>query len=188
VAIIRVVAELTRSGVSVGANVFHFQVTTPELDGAQASVDALETFYDSIKGVYTSTTTITIGSVVATVGETPNRFVDGVTPAVVNGTGATDAQPNNSAALITWRTGLAGRSRRGRSYLGPFRNGITDGDGRNLQSSFRDAFQAAADQLVDDASGPGGTTLVVWSEVLQVATAVANGLARTYLGSMRTRL
>jgi len=186
--IVRVVAEVVRGAAVVGANVFH-----ASLDGSNDTSDVnvfisdLGDFYTALAGMYTGDSTINVGGVVATVGEDPNYFVPATTVSV-DCNGSNTAQPNNSAAIVTWRTGLAGRSYRGRTYLGPFANGTTDGNGTNLPSANQDAIQAAADDLVTASATSAQYSLVVWSEKLQSGTVVTAGQCRDYLASQRGRL
>jgi hypothetical protein len=95
----------------------------------------------------------------------------------------------NVAAVVTWRTPLGGRSRRGRSYIGPVAEAAYQ-DGEILAAPLANV-QAGADQAIlqfGPTQGAGlGYILSVWSTVLNVATGITGATARRLARSQRRR-
>jgi hypothetical protein len=109
--------DITVSGKAV--NVMHMISASSSVADAQVCVDDLQTFYTAIRSLYKTTATITVGARVIDQGVTPPAYVN-TTPRVVTGTGAGVSYPSQLAAVVSWRTGVATRSGRGRTFLGPF--------------------------------------------------------------------
>lgn len=86
----------------------------------------------------------------------------------IPGTVASPALPTGTTVTASWRTGLAGRSFRGRTY----HVGLTEGQVVNnaLDSGSRTMLQSAYTQLIIDANSAGFP--------LSVASRVSNGVPR----------
>ena len=87
------------------------------------------------------------------------------TTGAASGGDSGDAYGENTALLVVKRTGLAGRSNRGRTYV----PGVSEGmlhDGAHLQSGVRTAFQGQFDDFLSDvlAGDPGGTQVLLHTE------------------------
>lgn len=101
---------------------------------------------------------------------------------------ATEPLPQMDAAIVSWRTGYAGRSYRGRSYLPAFCEGaqtqgyLVAGTVTAL-TGYLDTFLALY--------GVGGTDtnwqLGIWSDKLAVFTPVTSYLLRSTMGTQRRR-
>lgn len=87
--------------------------------------------------------------------------------------------PAPAAACVTWRTSLAGRSGRGRTFLSPLASEAFQGDG-SLNNTFRSTVVTAAADLVTASDDIGETVgaLAVWSET--------DGVARDIIGATVT--
>jgi hypothetical protein len=117
---LRITVSATDPSVSgTAVNVMHMESASSSLADEQQCVDDLQTFYNAIKSLYKTTTTIVVGSQVIDIGVVPPAYV-GTTARVVTGTGAGTSMPAQLAAVVSWRTAVATRSGRGRTYLGPF--------------------------------------------------------------------
>jgi len=91
------------------------------------------------------------------------------------------------AAVITWTTGLAGRSRRGRTYIGPLSE--TDTNQGTFTAGFTSvlttfANAARATLIVDDIDR---FQRVVWSRTLSSYANVTGHVVRSYIRSQRRR-
>lgn len=79
--------------------------------------------------------------------------------------GSADALPTQLSAVLSWSTGLAGPSNRGRTYLGPF-NVSANADG-GTNSTMRADMVDAGNALITAIEGISGVTaqphLVVWT-------------------------
>lgn len=111
--------------------------------------------------------------------------VELVTP--VSGEQTGDAVAPQDAAIITWRTGIIGRSFRGRTYMWPMHEGSVSGGAINS------GYAAALNEFAEDAISIVSTTPAgafvkgIWSTVLQEATPVISWVVRPYLKTQRRR-
>lgn len=99
-----------------------------------------------------------------------------------------DTLPLQAAAIITWRTGLAGRSRRGRSYLPSTIEGDI-GQAGGIGSTYAGLLADFATDLLTMVTPVSldEWQLHVWSPTLSVATRVTEFVVRPYLGTQRSR-
>ena len=107
-------------------------------------------------------------------------------PAIV-GTLSTQPLPNDVAYVITWRTNKAGRSYRGRTYVGGLTTAClgTASDGSaNFAAASRTTVATAAGSL---APLTGENKLVVWSPTLGEANEVTAALQGDRLDTQRRR-
>jgi len=103
--------------------------------------------------------------------------------------GATNTpEPPNVCALITWRTGLAGRAHRGRTYVAFPESGHLNATATQWNATFISKIQTAGDAFIANiASSTTVDALVVYSHKLNTATPVTSCLGRPYFGSQRRR-
>lgn len=97
----------------------------------------------------------------------------------VTGTDASEYGAASNMAVVTWRTSLATRRGRGRTFIGPIGRDFVDTDGTLGDGYLGQLRQAAAD-LVGAQGGFVGTVggLCVWSDL--------DGVARDFIGSTVT--
>lgn len=106
---------------------------------------------------------------------------------IVGGQTSGDTMPFQTGSLVSWKTGLIGRSFRGRTYLPPYtENGQTAGSLTSAMLTALGVFGVEAVNLPATASY-GEWQLVIWSQVLTVATDVVNGIPSTYTAIQRRR-
>lgn len=177
-AIVRIPVKVTAAGRRPSYNIWHTFSATPTLAEAQAAVDALRDFYTSIAAFYNSTTTIEIGINVVEITTVPPLIRPVVIRTVV-GTGGTAQAPYQLANVVSLRTANAGRSYRGRIYLGPMSS--TALNGAIVNGTLVGTMQTAANTLV--ATG----LLRVWSEKLAVGTVVTGAVVNTAVETQRRR-
>lgn len=181
--IYRVTVGLTWNGVgSPGANVWHYRA-----DGSQPAIGMeedvadglanLHTFYNSIRVLYPSTTSIRIPEDVLRIDTDPPQSV-GFAPQVLSGTGFTTEAPELLAMCVQWLTSVRTRRGRGRTFIGPLSSGTieTDGTPDNAKAT---TLQTAARALVaageaGDANGAFG----VYSRVDSVIRDFTDATAR----------
>lgn len=108
----------------------------------------------------------------------------------------TDQLPPWLAAVISWRTASAGRSRRGRNYFGGMSEEMINGD--LIHSTQQTRLAAYRDALLAQ-FGPSGASvnykLVVHSHALALpgvqcqnsSTLITSGLVRTFVATMKSR-
>lgn len=100
---------------------------------------------------------------------------------------AGDALPPTAPAIITWRTGLIGRSRRGRTYMWPATEaqqigGQVQGPYAVLLGTFAEAFAVIADSV-----SSAGYAHVVYSPTLTQAFTRTTYQVQDFLGRMGSR-
>ena len=121
--IYRVTSQATGNvGTGPFVNVMHIQPASDALADVQAAVDVIRDFYTTIRVIYDVGTFWTIGSRVLRVDVNPDEITP-VTPRGVQGSGTGGSAAPQLAQVVSWRTPLAGRSFRGRTYLGPLAQG-----------------------------------------------------------------
>ncbi len=105
-----------------GVNIWHGQTASsgaPTVTDSQVLVDRLQTFYNALASSIASGTTITVGSVVKAIGQTPVSYV-GTTPRTVTCTHTGDTLPTQTTLTVRLRTPDATRRGRGHIFLGNF--------------------------------------------------------------------
>lgn len=130
-------------------NVFGYDIGSTSF--TQSVADSIgTTFNDAFETLDTLITdTMSVGDCVVTDlrTETGGQFI-AATFDPTFATSAAQALPFQTAALISWKTDIRGRSYRGRTYLGG--NIESMSDGRNLNATLIGALQDFADVIVAD--------------------------------------
>lgn len=185
-------------GANLQENVFHATIVSPLTQAnAQTMGDLVGNFYNTI-----------LGDINASAGWDKMEFYDLATaggpqftilPATfpLVGTAVVGALPPTCAALVSWRGATGGRSGRGRSYVGGYDEGVSDGE--LMSSVAQTVLQTAADDLVADVPlvivsyylGTDKTQVnkrnVPIPRVAPVKTAVTVGIARQRWANQRRR-
>jgi len=160
-AIFRVPFTITYPGTGgPGANVWHVRSTSafsPVNADLQAMVNIIRTFYTAVASVYPSAARINIGTVteVGTSNEAVPTFAE------VSGTGGANSAPQALAIVVTWRTSVAARRGRGRTFVGPCASTHMQSDGTILDATATIVRNAAA-ALVTSSTGSGNGAVGVW--------------------------
>lgn len=103
------------------------------------------------------------------------------------GTLTGEVLPAQVAAVISWRTGLVGRSRRGRSYLWPANEASQNlGQWVPTYLSAVAAFGNSAMAIQESVSG-ADYNLVIWSETLTASFLVSSFIVDEITGTQRRR-
>jgi hypothetical protein len=157
----RIACTISAPNSNPGANIFHVGNTNSGDTGISTVVGHIKTFYDAIASFYTTTTAITIAASVRDINVTPNRIV-AVSSVQSVGTSTAEILPANAALVVTWRTALAGRSFRGRTYLGPSNETVNNGGIANATTV--STIQTAANTLITNIAAVTGFTLGVYSK------------------------
>ena len=134
--VIEIVLHATQEG-SQRANVFHYQKL---LAGPPSSAQLLElatNWWNAIQAAYTQIANSNLNFDYVTARDISAPGLNEATYVIPQphiGTAAGVALPANAAAVISWKTGQAGRSNRGRTYL----FGLSDGhaSGSTLTSTY----------------------------------------------------
>lgn len=189
---VRVAMEYTLQGELI-VNVYHFTTASPITTVNLTALAAVlaDMFITDMAGLYS--TDLSLQQVVATdVSEADGIQIVYNTGLPVAGGSANDSAPNNVAVVMSLRTGLTGRSRRGRNYYGGIDETLIAGNtpSAGFQSNMftaNDNMQLAADTL--------GFTWVVASyrhlgapRVTALATPITTLIMDARSDSMRKRL
>jgi len=104
------------------------------------------------------------------------------------GTGSAPPVPSLVARIITWNTGVGGRSNRGRSYIAGEHSADIIAPATLWTPESTDNWTTAAGAFIAALNpGPGGSTLAVASYKLASARPVTSAIARQYFGTQRRR-
>jgi hypothetical protein len=172
-------------------NTFHYSADGSTLFGssdaakigqANDAINQLQTFYNALStaGILGSWR---IGDVVVEheTGQPP-RYVAATPKQSINTSGSNYAF--QVAAVCSWRTAKAGRSYRGRSYIGPLRS--TAMSGPDISSTFAAAVATAAAALIA-APGTGQLVPAVYSAKNDTTERITSALCTTACRTMRSR-
>jgi hypothetical protein len=145
---------------SPGANIWHIRTVTgpggAELAEANTLIGYIRAFYFSNVTEFPATTVFSIGTVTE---EETSREIS-PTFATVTGTGVGSA-PQALAMVVTWRTEIAARRGRGRTFVGPLSTATMQNDGTPSTSS-RNAIVTAASTLVSASLAYGNGAIGVY--------------------------
>ena len=153
---------LTFPGVgSPGANIWHIRTIADPLDAGELSqanslVGYIRTFYSALVGFLPATTTVNLGTV--TEEETQREITP--TMATVTGSG-TGSAPQALAVVVTWKTSIAARRGRGRTFLGPLATTLMQSDGTPNDASLV-SIRTAAGALVTSSTSFGNGAIGVY--------------------------
>lgn len=134
-----------------------------ELANIQDLMARVQTFYTSLAALFPTNSKFSWDGTVQELGVPDPAFRDPVSPWTVSGSGAASSYaPAPAMVCVTWRTSLATRSGRGRTFLGPLSPGAFGTDG-TVQDGNLDAIRDAATALADGNGALEAGALVVWS-------------------------
>jgi len=160
-AIFRVPVNIAFPGAgSPGVNVWHIKTNdanlSTELTQANALIGYIRTFYDSLKTYYPTATVLSLGTVTE---ELTSREI---TPTMASVTGlGTGSAPQLLALVVTWRTNIASRRGRGRTFVGPLTTSAMQSDGTPAATLITTA-QDAATALIASSTAYLNGQIGVW--------------------------
>lgn len=164
-AIVRVPVRMEDSSTPGGPwmNVLHVSTQVGGQPGDLGeALDALEAFYEGVRGFMPNTTTITLGEgMISDPGGSPT-YVPDDSRTLVGGGAADQHLPALLAIVVGWRTASATRSGRGRTFVGPLVVSAKDSDGTPTAAVVTAITNAAA-ALVSDSQSANGWAFGVLS-------------------------
>jgi hypothetical protein len=160
-----------------------FSVTAPSTTAADVGADIISAWAGSIKNAQVETCTLVSASVTALDGTAAAVIV----PSGVDGTNTNDGVTDSLAVISTLRTGIAGRSNRGRIYWPGLGTDMLSVNGYTIDPTFKTGFQSAVDDWHDAMTGTG-ETLGVLSRKLSSFREVTALEVRDVIGTQRRRL
>lgn len=178
------------SGGDDAVNVFHFRQESPAIFASPAE-DLAEAFIATVVPAYVNCMTagyvlhrIAIKQVTGGAQEYEQAVTEPGTAGVVG-----SMLPTTVSGLLSWRTGLAGRSNRGRTYLPPTNE-------EQLSSGlWTGSYMTAMEGFAEDALALGTAvftlhanwTIGVWSVVLSAFVPYTHAIARQIPATIRRR-
>lgn len=146
-----------------GVNTWHFRSTTVPAPGPLPIPDAIKAFYNAIKVIFPGSTTISFDGVLTEVGTPTPTVIGNVTPWSVTGGATNDDYPAAGVGLcVGWRSSLATRRGRGRTFLAPVSRVTFDSVGTILDTQLA-TIKTAATALCSTSLADGNGAVVVWS-------------------------
>lgn len=149
-----------------GSNTFHFRTLTGATPGElatqlDAASVALKAFYDAIATIYPTSNNVRHEGEWITVDEVEPEAV--LTAAWDSGGGGgADGLSPLLCIVVGWRSLLAAKSGRGRTFIGPVATPLAQSDG-TIDTAGLATVQAAANALIAAFTGAGDGAFVVWS-------------------------
>ena len=172
------------------ANVFHFYLvaigfpTATQLDTlCQNFWTAIGLAYRNCCGINVNFTAVTARDLQSVAGAVGTYAIPQPAPGTINA----DLMPANCAAVISWRTGLSGRSARGRSYIFGLQDGAAIGSTlTNAQIALLTALSNAIGSFTN--AGGVGVLFSILSKTLVNTFPVRNAIIDAIMDSQRRRL
>jgi len=151
------------NGSKSGVNVWHFRQTSLPVFPLPPIPTAIKTFYDSNKQFAPSDCVYTFDGVV--------RDVSSVTPTdppvlqswSITSTGGATTAPNGVGLVIGWRSSLATRRGRGRTFLSPLSSNCMQTSDGTIADTQLTAIKGSCTTLVNTSVADGNGAIVVWS-------------------------
>ncbi len=171
-----------------GVNVFHVRIDPTSDQGhvLGTMMGHVKDWYTSINLLFSEDTTISWDGTGVTVdGDEPVLVQDDSTWSVPGGTTTPDLPPAN-ALCVTWRSTIASRSGRGRTFLGPISKDILQDNGTPVEAA-RDTVQTANNALISSFSDPDGGALCVWSVKEKVGRDIVSASVPNEFAVLRSR-
>jgi hypothetical protein len=148
--VVQYVGEITATpatGTGPYANVFHIFTGTPSVARANAHIGALKTFYTTlVGGAFPTSSSVLLGRVVTVVDANPPVYIP-ATSQTVTGTNGTGYLAPQVCAVISWKSSVATRKGRGRTYIGPLAAAMGTSAG-NFAAGNLALIQSAASALI----------------------------------------
>jgi len=145
---------------SPGANIWHIRTVAgpggSELTQAQTMVTAIRQFYNSCQAYLPTTNVYTLG----TVTELGTGREISPTWSSLSGV-ATGNIAQALCVVVTWKTSIAARRGRGRTFLGPLATSVQQSDGTIVDAA-RTGIGTAAAALVSTSLTDGNGAVGVW--------------------------
>lgn len=148
----------------VGVNTWHFRTPgspTTDATALQAASDALETFYGTyISSLAPANVTVSAPSLWIELAEEPTSVQ--LDPWTTGSSGSNTTLPAPVAMVLGWRTALAARSGRGRTFINPLRSTLVDPNGTPTTTAVT-TLAGAGLALINAFDAPATGAFVVWS-------------------------
>lgn len=190
--IVRLPVQITAPSMpGPGVNMWHVRdgsIADDHEVGINEALGWIHQFYTACQGIFPSGTTISFDGTATEIGTATPAVVDGLDTFTVAGTAAAGGLPAANCLIVNWRTALATRRGRGRTFLGPLATSIAEANGTPEESN-RSAVNAAIGVLVGHSKAPqrAGVAVGIWSPTDGVLRDVVGGDCPNRFGVLRSR-
>jgi hypothetical protein len=173
-----------------GVNLWHGRTdaTITENASLNAEMDWVKTFFTAIAALLPSPCLISYDGVATEVGTGSPRVIEGLTTWSVAASGAGLPMPPANCIVVGWKTGLATRSGRGRTFIGPLKQAVCEQNG-TIASANLSTIRTAASALVTSslAETTPPSALGVWSVKDQLLRDFTGSAVRDKFAVLRSR-
>jgi hypothetical protein len=156
-------------GTGAGTNTWHFRKASVIVPGPDTMINAVKKFYDDQKALYGSTYKWTWDGTLTEVATSSPSLVAIQTGWTVQGSsgGNMDTGPSGVGLCVTWRSAIANRRGRGRTFIAPLPAQWYQSDGTILDVNLA-TVRTAASALVSTSLADGNGAIQVFSHVDQI--------------------
>lgn len=153
-------------GTGAGTNTWHFRKASVIVPGPDTMINAVKAFYDAQKALYGSTYKWTWDGTLTEVATSSPSLVAIQTGWTVQGSsgGNMDTGPAGVGLCVTWRSSIANRRGRGRTFIAPLPAQWYQTDGTILDANLT-TVRTAASALVSTSLADGNGAIQVFSHV-----------------------
>lgn len=182
-----VVSEFTIAG-DGGPAIVAFGVSVDLITDPTELAEQIGPVWDTTPGLLLSmSSTVALREVRVTVGQDGGPDTIGSASFNLVGQNSANAATPQVAYLLRKQTGFGGRAYRGRMFIPGVVEGNVDDSGL-LDTSFRTAFQSAADTFLDALDGQGNPMVLLHTSPLIAPTPVISLVADAKVATQRRRL
>lgn len=176
-------------GSTQGTNTWHFRSTSVPVPPTPTPTAMVKNFYDALKAQFGLTYKWTWDGTIQEVGNATPALLPVMTPWTVQGSsgGNSDSGPAGVGLCVTWRSTVANRSGRGRTFIAPLPAAWYQTDGTLLDANLTIVRTAAA-ALVSASLSDGNGAIAVYSPKDNLSRDVAGATitdAPAFLSSRR---
>jgi len=173
-----------------GVNIFHVRTGggIGETATLNRAVGWLEDFYNAMVPVFSSNTDFFFDGVATEIATEAPGVNDDLDTWTTGGTGTSIPLPAANCIVVGWKTTLATRSGRGRTFLGPMASATAESNG-TVTAAALSTIRTAASAMVDasTAADPDGVALGVWSPTDQLLRDFTGSTVRDKFAVLRSR-
>lgn len=172
-----------------GTNTWHIRTTTAAVPPAPSATTTIKNFYTGIASLFGLPYKWSWDGVLSEVANENPGLAPVMTPWTVQGSsgGGTDSGPAGVGLVVTWRSGTATKSGRGRTFIAPLPAGTFQSDGTILDSALN-TVRVAATALVNTSLADGNGAVSVYSPLQKIGRDVQGSMVNdrvAYLSSRR---
>lgn len=184
----RMTVKLTfPNGANGGTNTWHVRTTSTPVPPAPTPTAMIKTFYTSIANLFPTSYQISWDGILSEVGNPAPAVVPPMTAWTVPGTGGVgNYGPAGVGFNVCWRSTLATRRGRGRTFVSPILAAAFDSAGTIADSNLA-AIRTAANALVSSSLADGNGAVSVWSPSDNLGRDVASASVRDHVSWLSSR-